>query len=167
MEATNQPSEQVLTALEGELRQHGIRLKPGQTIEAIVNGFASQGLTLEIQHGRLEGTINGGPARIGDCVESFVTKNPTWFYPRNESDLAGVTAKDQLDRAARMKYLQTYGLEAFTKLPMKSADAKPTVIGPRMTREQYATLDLKEKSAFISEFGPDAVAKVMANRGKK
>lgn len=158
-------SDQLLGAVESTLRAHNLRLKPGQTLGAVVEAISSRGFKLSADHGYLDisQTIAGAemPAHVNSVFEGLATQEPDRFFPRH---VGNVRSKDAMDRTAKLQFIREFGLPAFEALPTTANPNLPTVLSPDMSRQEYLALDRATKSALCGEFGADAIARIMSRK---
>src|SRR6266496_3053115 len=105
-----QYDEGLLNAVESQLRNHNLRLKPDQSLETVLADLKTAGLELAVEFGTLTGKVGEQTANIPQCFENFAKKNEAKFYPR---DVTGVTARDQMDREGKQKFIHEHGIEKF------------------------------------------------------
>ena len=167
---TTQPrySEDVLQSVEQQMRAHNMRLKPGETVEGIMDALAADGVKFSVEHGHLiaeTATGIGGvlqPAHAPRIFEAAAAKHATKFFPRDVSDAAKITGKDELDPRAASQYIAAHGLAAYESLPLKSQAAQPVELNPRrMTRQQWLSLPVKTRAELSGTWGRDAVGAIM------
>lgn len=155
-------SDALLGAVEATLKSHQLRLKPGQTLAAVVESITSRGFKLSAEHGYLDvsQTVAGAeiPCHVNSVFEGLAAQEPDRFFPRN---VGGVTARDQLDRQGRVQYIRENGLEKYTALPTTGNPNLPTVLSSDMTRAEYLALDRTTKAALCGEFGAAAIGRIL------
>lgn len=156
---------ELLTAVESTLRAHNLRLKPGVGLEDVIEGMAANQVTLAETHGYLTATMKqvGGtdaPVHVAQTIEAYAAKQPERFFPRETS---GITSRDQMDNAAKMKMLsEPGGLARFEKLPATAPTVTTVVLDKsRLTRAQYLSLDRATRATLSGQWGADIIAKVM------
>jgi len=157
-------SEQLLNAVESTLKAHNLRLKVGQDLAQIVDAFKAETVDLSESNGYLSASMGGVPAHLNVVVEAFAKKQSDRFYPR-ESD--GITAKDQMDRAAKMKMLsEPDGLARFEALPQTAPRETVVVLDKtKLTKSQYLSLDRSTRASLAGSWGAKAIGEIMGRRG--
>ena len=151
---------------------HGIKPLDAQ-IGKIVEGLETHGVTAAIgEMGHLELTQNGQPAVLSTVLEAYRKKHPTEFVadPRRDD----VVSRQDLERgtpaeivAAKSKFIGMYGTEAFENLPKTRDEAqrKAAVPSMDMTKAEYLSMSLQERSRLAGKIGPAAIGKIMNRRG--
>ncbi|HXJ89134.1 MAG TPA: hypothetical protein VMS18_20115 [Candidatus Binatia bacterium] len=161
--------EKVLAALEKTLASHDLRLTPGQDLSTVADAIVGKGFALSAPHGFLEAEQttagNTAPVHVSRLIEGLATQEPTRFFPRDPSGVAG---KDQLDLKGRVKFLKTHSLAEWEALPLKAPTERTVVLDKsKMTREQWSSLDLKTKTQLSGQWGSRVVGEIMNRRSAK
>ncbi len=153
-------SEELLTAVERTLAAHDLRLKPGQTLENVIEAFSSAGISVKPQFGGLTAEQHNMPIHVAQAVEGLASTQADRFFPRDPS---GVTAKDQLDMKGKLELLrQPGGLETWEALPASAPKETLVVLDQRrLTKSQYLSLDRKTRSDLSGQWGPDVISQIL------
>ncbi|MBZ5722293.1 MAG: hypothetical protein LAO03_18125 [Acidobacteriia bacterium] len=152
---------------------HGI--KPlDATIGTVVETLATKyGVTASISDlGHLELTQNGSPAVLSTVLEAYRKKHGEQFVadPRRDD----VVSRQDLERGtpqeivqAKAKFIGMHSVEAFENLPKTRDEAqrKAAVPSMDMTKDEYLSLSLKDRSRLVGKIGPEAIGKIMQRRG--
>jgi len=161
---TEQPKHkpEVLSAVEKTLAAHDLRLKPGQTLEGIVDGLKEQQVTVNETHGYLTAEMSGSPVHVAQVVEALATKQPERFFPRDPSGVAG---RDQLDQAGKVKFIREQGIKAYEKLPTTAPTQRTVVLDKsRLTKADWMRLDTTTRATLAGQWGAAAVGKIMGRK---
>lgn len=157
-------SDALLSAVESTLKHHNLRLKPGQDLAQVVDALSAKGVKLTAENGYLSASQTTAgvehASHVNQIFEGFAKTEPDRFFPR---DVAGISSRDQLDRAGKIEYLRTHTLAEWEKLP-QTAPREVTVVldKSRLTRAQYLSLDRTTRAQLAGQWGPDAIGRVMA-----
>jgi hypothetical protein len=156
-------SEALLGAVENTLRSHNLRLKPGQDLAQVVDALKAEQVEVAESNGYLYATMNGSPAHVSVAVEAFATKQADRFFPR-ESD--GITARDQMDQAAKLKMLgEEGGLARFEALPQTAPKETVVVLDKtKLTRSQWMSLDRGTRTQLSGQWGAAVVGKIIGRK---
>jgi hypothetical protein len=165
---TEQPKhdEKLLSAVEKTLAHHALRLKPGQDLTTVVDALTKRGIKLSADHGYLSASQttagNESAMHVNQIFESLAAQEQERFFPRA---VEGVTSKDQLDAAGKIKFIRERGLPEWEKLPQAAAKNVTVVLDKaKLTRVQWMSLDLKTRSELSGLWGSDAVAKIIGRK---
>jgi len=111
------------------------------------------------------------PVSVGTVLQSYKAKHPRDFF----GSAGEINFKDDLqgDPAAKIRYINEHGGDAWARLPLNEASAKANgqtatnVVIPSiaMTASEYRRLTTAEKSKLITEIGRKGVEAIMARRG--
>jgi hypothetical protein len=152
-------SEETLGAVERSLKSHNLRLRPGQTLEAVAEAFAAAGIQMEEKFGGLAATQHGAPIHVSQAFEGLASTQSERFYPR---EVGNVRSRDEMDTTARVKFIREQGLEAFEKLPQKADADTPTVFDKsKITAAQYAKLSRSVKTELLHTWTPADIARII------
>jgi hypothetical protein len=106
--------------------------------------------------------MNNMPAHSSQVFEGLAKQRTELFFPRDPS---GVTSRDQLDQAGKMKLIREKGLAAFESLPATAPKEVTVVLDKgRLTRQQYLSLDRATRASLAGSWGHDAIGAVMNRR---
>jgi len=157
-------SDELLSAVESTLKHHNLRLKPGQDLAQVVDALSAKGVKLTAENGYLSASQTTAgmehAAHVNKIFEGFAKTEPDRFFPR---DVTGVTCRDQLDQAGKVKFIAEQGLPAWEALP-QTAPREVTVVldKSKLTRAQYLSLDRTTRAQLSGQWGPEAIGRVMA-----
>jgi hypothetical protein len=152
-------SDETLGAVERSLKAHDLRLRPGQTLEAVAEAFATAGIQMEAKFGGLAATQHGQPVHVAQAFEGLANTQPEKFYPR---EVSNVRSRDEMDQTAKVKFIREQGLEAFERLPQKADADTPVVFDrSRMTAAHYAKLPPSVKTELLHTWTPDDIARII------
>lgn len=155
-------SDALLGALEQTLKHHDLRLKPGQTLADVADGFAAEQVTLSEAHGYLTAEMSGNPVHLSKVIEAFAEKQGDRFFPRTPD---GVKSRDQLDLKAKSEYIAKFGYEKFAALPQTAPQGEIVELDRnRLTRKQWLSLDLKTRATLSATWGAGAIGSIMARK---
>ena len=158
---TPQNSDALLGAVEAVLKSHNLRLRPDQSLVAVVEAFKANQVSLTERNGYAEATMHGAPVHLSQVVEALATKEPTRFYPR---EVGNVRSRDEMDRTGKMQYIAEHGLTAWESLP-QAAPAQPVALDKRkMTGAEYKALPRSTKIELLNTWSPDDVSTILARK---
>jgi hypothetical protein len=159
-------------AILSELNRIGLRVIEGCEDE-VTKWFASKGVTCDLSAGFLQmRQADGSEAIPSQACLTLRREKPELFASSVKYD--AISSREDFNRgthqeqvAARTEYIRKFGLVAFETLPRTHAEAqlKSVEIGPGMTRREYLSLSLAEKSRLLGTIGGQAVAVIMNRKG--
>jgi hypothetical protein len=157
-------TDELLSAVESTLKHHNLRLKPGQDLAQVVDALSAKGVKLTAENGYLSASQTTAgvehASHVNQIFEGFAKTEPDRFFPR---DVAGISSRDQLDRAGKIKFIAEQGLPAWEKLPQTSQREVTVVLDKtKLTRAQYLSLDRTTRAQLAGQWGTDAIGRVMA-----
>lgn len=158
-------SQEVLTATEHGLSQHGFRLRPGKSIEDVLDALQGHQCQASVFGAGLALTQNGSACHVAEALENLGAKHPELFFAR-ASEVGSISCKSDCDVKAKIEFIKRNGLEAWRKLPQeRTADQGVVVLSPsRLTRQQYQSLPLAQKIEFVRRYGEAGVSAVMSRK---
>jgi hypothetical protein len=155
-------SQELLDATEKQLRVHDLRCKVGIGLEQVLDTLVANGVTPEAQFGHLQVSMSGLPAHSSQVFEGLAKQRTELFFPRDPS---GVTSRDQLDQAGKMKLIREKGLAAFEALPATAPKETTVVLDRnRLTKTQYLSLDRSTRAQLAGEWGATAIGAIMGRK---
>ena len=114
---------------------------------------------------------DNAPVSVGTVLQSYKAKHPRDFF----GGAGEINFKDDLqgDHAAKIRYINEHGGDAWARLPLNEASARANgqtaingvIPSIGMKASEYARLTVPEKSKLISEIGRKGVEAIMARRG--
>lgn len=154
-------SDDTLSALERNLKAHDLRLRPGQTLEAVAEAFATAGITLEAKFGGLAMSQHNAPIHTSQAFEGLASTQGERFYPR---DISTVKSKSEMDVTAKVAFIKTHGEAAFSALPVNTP-LQPTELNKaKITSAEYRALPWKTRSELQSHWSADDVRKILGRK---
>lgn len=154
-------SDALLSALEKTLKQHDLRLRPGQTLQDVATAFKANQVDLKESNGYLTAEMHGAPVHVNVVMESLTTKTPEKFFPR---DVSTVKSKSEMDTKGKVAYIAAHGEAAFSALPV-TAPTEPTVLDKsKITAAQYRALSRATKTELLHTWTPNDVAKILGRK---
>jgi len=158
--ATLGTSQALDSALRRGFSEVSARPKPETTMTQIVEALGALGVTASLDDGLL--ILKQGDTIFDSrlCLRGFAAK------PENQKFFV-TAADDPREWSVKMKsdYITKHGADAYGKL-VHGTPLEPSVrvLDRNMSKKDYLSLTLREKSAFISEFKADAVTAIMGKR---
>jgi hypothetical protein len=153
---------ELLNATEKALKAHDLRLRPGQTLETVLDGLAQEQVVIGESHGFAQAEMSGKPVHLSTVLESFAEKQSARFFPRNVDN---VQSRDAMDRQGKVEYIGKHGLAAYTALPQTVSKDQPVVLSPdRLTAKQWKSLDLQTRAELSGQWGPEAIGRIVSRR---
>jgi hypothetical protein len=154
-------SDALLSALELTLKNHDLRLRPGQTLQDVATAFKANQVQLNESNGYLNAEMHGQPVHLNTVTESLATKEPERFFPR---DVSTVKSKAEMDTKAKVQFIREHGEAAFTALPA-AAPTEPTVLDKhRITAPEYKALSRKTKTELLHHWTPNDIATILQRK---
>jgi hypothetical protein len=102
------------------------------------------------------------PVHVAQTIEAYAAKDAAKFFPR---EMTGVTSRDSLDQAGKLKFIREQGLPAWEKLPQTAPVIKTVVLDKsKLTRSEYLSLDRATRATLSGQWGADAIGKVMSRK---
>lgn len=159
------------TALLNELNRVGLRPLEGSE-DQIIRWFTDKGVTADTSAGFLQlRQADGSEVIPSKACLTLRQERPELFASSVKFDK--VSSLEDFNRGtlterthARAEFIREHGLSAFEKLPRTKAEAerRSCEIGPGMTRSEYLSLSLSEKSRLAGVIGSAAIAVIMSRR---
>jgi len=154
-------SDALLSALEKTLKQHDLRLKPGQSLQDVATAFKANQVVLAEANGYLTAEMHGAPVHVNVVAESLAAKEPTRFFPR---DVSTVRSKSEMDTKGKVQFIREHGEAAFSALPVNAA-VQPTELNKaKITSAEYRALPWKTRSELQSHWSADDVRKILGRK---
>ena len=110
------------------------------------------------------------PVSVGTVLAAYKAKNARDFY----GEAGEINFKDDLqgDAAAKIRFINEHGGDAWARLPLNEASARANgqsvvngvIPSLAMKASEYKRLTMAEKSKLISEIGAKGVEAIMARR---
>lgn len=133
-----------------------LRLAPDAKLTEIIESLKAMGVECAVQDGFFAMMQQGTSLHTSLALRSFAEKHKQFFILEDSHDARtwSVTRKSE--------YLRDHSPEEFAQLLRNPQQGGVGVLSLDMTRQEYQNLSNAEKRAFVNEFGPGGVAKVMA-----
>ena len=137
----------------------GLKVRNPQTI---VDNLKVKGIDLSDAGGFLSARQGSTEFNVGELLQGYFKQYPADFVGHSGEVKY---RSDVLDTKAKVKYINDHGYAAWAALPANPQSPYAQVVTPaipstKMTRKDWLSLTISERSAAIASWGKDAVKTV-------